>query len=51
MTILLVEQNAQAALSLADHGHVMEVGSIVLSGTGQNLLHDESVRKAYLGED
>ncbi|MET9517212.1 ABC transporter ATP-binding protein [Streptomyces sp. NPDC002994] len=50
-TILLVEQNAQAALSLADHGHVMEVGKIVLSGTGQSLLHDESVRKAYLGED
>lgn len=50
-TILLVEQNAQAALSLADQGHVMEVGSIVLSGTGGDLLHDESVRKAYLGED
>jgi branched-chain amino acid transport system ATP-binding protein len=50
-TILLVEQNAQAALSLADQGHVMEVGRIVLSGTGQDLLHDESVRKAYLGED
>ncbi|MFI7387553.1 ABC transporter ATP-binding protein [Streptomyces sp. NPDC049813] len=50
-TILLVEQNAQAALSLADQGHVMEVGSIALSGTGQDLLHDESVRKAYLGED
>jgi branched-chain amino acid transport system ATP-binding protein len=50
-TILLVEQNAQAALSLADQGHVMEVGNIVLSGTGQDLLHDESVRKAYLGED
>ncbi|MZD05602.1 ATP-binding cassette domain-containing protein [Streptomyces sp. SID5785] len=50
-TILLVEQNAQAALSLADQGHVMEVGSIVLSGTGQDLLTDESVRKAYLGED
>ena len=50
-TILLVEQNAQAALSLADQGHVMEVGSIVLSGSGQELLHDESVRKAYLGED
>ncbi|MEV6794701.1 ABC transporter ATP-binding protein [Streptomyces sp. NPDC051320] len=51
MTILLVEQNAQAALSLADHGHVMEIGKISLSGTGQDLLHDESVRKAYLGED
>ena len=50
-TILLVEQNAQAALSLADRGHVMEIGRIVLSGSGQELLHDESVRKAYLGED
>ncbi|MFC9480691.1 ABC transporter ATP-binding protein [Streptomyces griseus] len=50
-TILLVEQNAQAALSLADQGHVMEVGKIVLSGPGSDLLHDESVRKAYLGED
>jgi branched-chain amino acid transport system ATP-binding protein len=51
MTILLVEQNAQAALSLADQGHVMEIGKISLSGTGSDLLHDESVRKAYLGED
>lgn len=50
-TILLVEQNAQAALSLADHGHVMEIGKVSLSGTGEELLHDESVRKAYLGED
>jgi branched-chain amino acid transport system ATP-binding protein len=50
-TILLVEQNAQAALSLADQGHVMEIGKISLSGTGQDLLTDESVRKAYLGED
>ncbi|MEV5507471.1 ABC transporter ATP-binding protein [Streptomyces orinoci] len=50
-TILLVEQNAQAALTLADQGHVMETGRIVLSGTGAELLHDESVRKAYLGED
>jgi branched-chain amino acid transport system ATP-binding protein len=50
-TILLVEQNAQAALSLADQGHVMETGRVVLSGTGADLLHDESVRKAYLGED
>ncbi|MEV4191238.1 ABC transporter ATP-binding protein [Streptomyces toxytricini] len=51
MTILLVEQNAQAALSLADQAHVMEIGKIVLSGTGQELLHNEDVRKAYLGED
>ncbi|MFJ9947432.1 ABC transporter ATP-binding protein [Kitasatospora sp. NPDC091207] len=50
-TILLVEQNAQAALSLSDHGYVMETGRIVLKGTGADLLHDESVRKAYLGED
>ncbi|WP_433888780.1 ABC transporter ATP-binding protein [Streptomyces sp. CA-111067] len=50
-TILLVEQNAQAALSLADQGHVMEIGNIVLSGSGRDLLNDEKVRKAYLGED
>jgi branched-chain amino acid transport system ATP-binding protein len=50
-TLLLVEQNAQAALSLADHGHVLETGRIVLSGTGADLLRDEAVRKAYLGED
>ncbi|WP_329130727.1 ABC transporter ATP-binding protein [Streptomyces sp. NBC_01476] len=50
-TILLVEQNAQAALSLADQAHVMEIGTIRLSGTGQELLHDEGVRKTYLGED
>ncbi|MFF4265413.1 ABC transporter ATP-binding protein [Streptomyces virginiae] len=51
MTILLVEQNAQAALSLSDSAHVMEIGKIVLSGTGRDLLHNEDVRKAYLGED
>jgi branched-chain amino acid transport system ATP-binding protein len=50
-TILLVEQNAQAALSLADQAHVMEIGTIKLSGTGQELLHDDGVRKTYLGED
>lgn len=50
-TILLVEQNAQAALSLADYGYVLEVGSIVLSGTGRDLLSSDEVRKAYLGED
>jgi len=51
VTILLVEQNAQAALSLADYGYVLEVGQIVLQNTGQALLVDENVRKAYLGED
>ena len=50
-TILLVEQNAQAALSLADRGYVLETGRIVLEGSGAELLRDESVRKAYLGED
>jgi len=50
-TILLVEQNAQAALSLADHGYVIETGRIAFDGAGRDLLHDERVRKAYLGED
>jgi branched-chain amino acid transport system ATP-binding protein len=50
-TILLVEQNAQAALSLADHGYVLEVGKIVIRGTGKDLLVNDAVRKAYLGED
>jgi branched-chain amino acid transport system ATP-binding protein len=50
-TILLVEQNAQAALKLADQGYVLEVGKIVLSGTGRELLVNDEVRKAYLGED
>jgi branched-chain amino acid transport system ATP-binding protein len=50
-TILLVEQNAQAALSLADSAYVIETGRIVLSGTGAELLTNDDVRKAYLGED
>ena len=50
-TLLLVEQNAQAALALADHGHVLETGRIVLSGTATELLGNDDVRKAYLGED
>jgi branched-chain amino acid transport system ATP-binding protein len=50
-TILLVEQNAQAALKRADYGYVLEVGKIVLSGTGRDLLTNDDVRKAYLGED
>lgn len=49
-TILLVEQNANAALQIADRGYVLETGSVVLEGLAQNLLHDDSVRKAYLGE-
>ena len=50
VTILLVEQNARAALRLADKAYVLETGSIVLAGPAQELLQDERVRKAYLGE-
>lgn len=49
-TVLLVEQNALAALSLADHGYVLEVGSVVLQDSGQSLLVDDGVRRTYLGE-
>jgi branched-chain amino acid transport system ATP-binding protein len=49
ITVLLVEQNAYAALAIADRGYVMETGRIALSGTGRNLLDDPSVRSAYLG--
>jgi len=48
-TILLVEQNARAALSMADRAYALEVGNIRLEGTGQELLRDERVLKAYLG--
>ncbi len=48
-TILLVEQNAQMALSIADRGYVLETGKIVTHGTGKELLLDDAVRKAYLG--
>ena len=51
VTLLLIEQNAQAALAIADYGYVMESGSIVLQGKGTDLLHDEAVRRAYLGQD
>ena len=49
-TVLLVEQNAKKALSIADRGYVLETGKIVLEGKAQELLEDESVKKAYLGE-
>jgi branched-chain amino acid transport system ATP-binding protein len=49
MTILLVEQNATAALRMSDRAYVMETGKVVLSGSGQELLRDERVRAAYLG--
>ena len=49
VTILLVEQNAQMALSVAHRGYVLETGKIVTTGTGKELLNDEAVKKAYLG--
>jgi len=51
ITILLVEQNANLALAVADRGYVLEVGEIALTGTGAELAANEAVRKAYLGED
>ena len=48
-TILLVEQNAQMALSVADRAYVLETGTISMSGNADDLLHDDAVRKAYLG--
>jgi branched-chain amino acid transport system ATP-binding protein len=49
-TILLVEQNAKKALEIADYGYVLETGSLVLEGNGEELLHNEKVKEAYLGE-
>ncbi len=51
VTVLLVEQNAAQALSLANRGYVLETGEIVLEGTGQELLADDRIRAAYLGEE
>ena len=48
-TILLVEQNAQMALSVADRAYVLETGEITLTGTGDELIHSDAIRKAYLG--
>ena len=50
VTILLIEQNANMALRIADQGYVLETGRISLSGTGRELLADESVKAAYLGK-
>jgi branched-chain amino acid transport system ATP-binding protein len=49
VTVLLVEQNTQHALALSSHGYVLEAGRVVLSGSGQQLLADADVRRAYLG--
>ena len=50
MTVLLIEQNANAALKIADIGYIMETGTITLSGSGQELLSNDEIKKAYLGE-
>ena len=50
ITVLLIEQNANMALKIADYGFVIETGSITLSGTGEELLRNESVKEAYLGK-
>jgi branched-chain amino acid transport system ATP-binding protein len=50
-TILLVEQNAKAALGIADRGYVMETGQIILEGTSRELLDNHDVQRAYLGKD
>ena len=49
VTILLVEQNAKMALSIADRAYVLETGDVVMEGEGQAMLKDDNVRKAYLG--
>ena len=49
-TVLLVEQNAKKALSIADRAYVLETGNITLSGNAKELMNDDSVKKAYLGE-
>ncbi|MBD9156993.1 MAG: ABC transporter ATP-binding protein, partial [Lachnospiraceae bacterium] len=50
ITILLVEQNAKMALAVSDRAYVLETGTLTLSGTGTELLADESVKAAYLGK-
>ncbi len=49
-TVLLVEQNAKKALSIADRAYVLETGKIVMSGNAEKLMNDDSIKKAYLGE-
>ena len=49
-TVLLVEQNAKKALSIADRAYVLETGNITLEGNAKDLLEDDSIKKAYLGE-
>ena len=48
-TVLLIEQNASMALSVADRGYVLETGKVIMTGTGRELLENPEVKKAYLG--
>jgi branched-chain amino acid transport system ATP-binding protein len=50
-TILVVEQNAKAILKIADRGYVMETGSLILEGTGPELLNNKDVQRAYIGKE
>ena len=49
-TVLLVEQNAKKALEIANRAYVLETGAIVLSGDAKEMMHNDSIKKAYLGE-
>lgn len=51
LTILLVEQNAKAALKLADRGYVLETGKVIIEGSAGDLLENADVKRAYLGKD
>ncbi|HPY37711.1 MAG TPA: ABC transporter ATP-binding protein, partial [Clostridia bacterium] len=50
VTVLLIEQNANAALKIANRGYVLETGSIIMTGSGSELLNNEKVKQAYLGK-
>ena len=50
ITVLLIEQNANMALKVADKGYVLETGSITMEGTGAELLENEEIKEAYLGK-
>ena len=49
-TVLLIEQNASMALSIADRGYVLELGNVIMEGSGRELLNDPRVKQAYLGD-
>jgi branched-chain amino acid transport system ATP-binding protein len=51
VTVLIVEQNAQASLSISERGYVLEIGRIILQGSSGDLLNDGDVKRAYLGKD